>query len=144
MSRWSKASAFASLLALGACGWTERAGDFTYACANAFHPLDAPSCEHRLTEHYMLRYGEGSGDEIVLAYRIDDSSSAGLFDFSQRGSNIVRQLALDDDILVAQIQSGEIYVAPAHANRAPRLDGPFTEAEFATRYPSAPPWREVQ
>lgn len=143
MFRWSKALALASLLTLNACGYAQRAGDFTYACRRAFHPLDGPSCEHRLTEHYLLRYGEGSGDHVVLAFQFDaHSGSAGLID--DLGDDVVRRIGLDEHLLVVQSGDGRIFVAPAHPERLPEIIGPLTEAEFATRYPNAPRWREVQ
>lgn len=141
MSQWSKALALASLLALSACGWTERAGDFTYSCSSAFHPLDGPSCRHCLTEHYLLRYGEGSGDHVVLAFETEHGS-AGLVD--ALGDDVVRRIGLNDELLVVQTGNGRIFVAPGRTERWPEVIGPLTEEEFTARYPSAPPWREVQ
>lgn len=142
MSWWNKAIALASLLAVGACGWTETAGDFTYRCKDGAYVVDGPSCEHRLTDHYLLRYGEGSGDYAILAYQFDENSgSGGLID--QREDIIVR-LGLDDRLLTMQTRSGLIYVAAAYPQRYPDIIGPLSEHEFAARYPSAPPWRDVQ
>jgi hypothetical protein len=139
----NRAVALASLAALGACGgWSETVGDFNYNCANSFHPLDAPHCEHRLTDSFLLRYGEGSGDEVVLAYEIGDDGSAALINESARDS--VAQLGLDDEVLVVRLRSGRIFVAPARATRPFDIVGPLSEEEFAARYPNAPPWREVQ
>lgn len=137
-----RAIAIASLAALGACGWTESAGDFTYRCADSFHPLDAPHCEHRLTDDYLLRYGEGSGDNVVLAYEIDDLGSAGLI--NDAADDVVAQLGLDEQLLVVRLRSGRIYVAPASPTRPLNIVGPLSEEEFAARYPDAPQWREVQ
>jgi hypothetical protein len=132
-------------LFLGACGWSERVGDFTYNCHDGIHPLDGPSCELNLTDHYLLRYGEGSGDNVILAFRFDSTSgSGGVFNFRQEDDNIVSRLGLDDRVLTAQLRSGAIYVAPANPDGFPDLVGPLSEEEFAARYPNAPPWRDVQ
>ena len=143
MSRWSRALALMSLVALSACGWTERTGEFTYVCRSAIHPLDGPSCNHQLTDRYLLRYGEGSGDHIVLAYAPDDTGSGALIS-QLGGDDLVQLIGLDEHLLVVQSQSGRIYVAPAHPEGWPKIVGPLTEEEFATRFPDAPPWKLVQ
>jgi len=142
MWRSNRGVALLSLVALGACGWTETAGDFAYRCGDSFHPLDAPHCEHRLTDDYLLRYGEGSGDNIVLAYEIDDLGSAALI--NDTADDVVAQLGLDEQLLVVRLRSGRIYVAPASPTRPLDIVGPISEQEFTTRYPNAPPWRDVQ
>jgi len=131
----------APLVALGACAYSERAGDFTYLCHNGVYGVDGPSCELYLTEHYMLRYGEGSGDDVVLAFA-NEHGSAGFID--ALGNDIVRRVGLDERILVVQTGDGRIFVAPAHTERSPAVVGPLTQAEFAARYPNAPSWRQVQ
>jgi hypothetical protein len=141
MWRLSRALAFGLLVMLGACGWRETAVDFTYRCADSFHPLDGPHCEHWLTSRYLLRYGEGSGDYIVLAFSPDGGGSGGLIDQRQ---DRVAQLGLDNQLLVVRTRDGLIYVAPAHPEGWPDIVGPLAEEEFAARYPSAPQWRDVQ
>jgi hypothetical protein len=141
MWRSNRAVALASLAALGACGWTEAAGEFTYRCADSFHPLDGPHCEHRLTDDYLLRYGEGSGDHVVLAYEIDGSSAALI---NETADDVVAQLGLDDRLLVIRLRSGRIFVAPTRPTRPLDIVGPLSEEEFETHYPNAPPWRDVQ
>lgn len=142
MQRWSRALTFTTLLAITACGWTERAGDFTYVCHSGVYGVDAPSCEHRLTDSYLLRYGEGSGDHVILALEIRNHGSAALIDSST--TDVVRRIGLNDNILVAQTNSGAIYVAAAHPAPGYDVAGPFTAQAFTARYPNAPPWREVQ
>lgn len=142
MWRLNRALALASLVLLGACGWRETAGDFTYQCSSSVHPLDAPHCEHRLTDDYLLRYGEGSGDHVVLAYEIRPHGSAALFD--ETSDDIVARLGLDEEIIAAQLRSGRIFVAPARPVPPFDIIGPLSEDEFTARYPNAPPWREVQ
>lgn len=127
---------------LGGCGWAETTGDFTYRCADSFHPPDAPHCEHRLTDDYLLRCGEGSGDNIVLAYEIDDLGSAALI--SDTANDVVAQLGLDEQNLVVRLRSDRIYVAPSSPTRPLDIVGPLSEEEFAVRCPNAPPWRDVQ
>lgn len=142
MSRLTRLVALAPLMALCACGWSEAKGDFTYRCADSFHPLDAPHCEHRLTEDYLLRYGEGSGDHIVLAYEIDGHGSAGLI--NEAADDVVAQLGTNDRLLIVRLRSGHIFVAPARPTRPLDIVGPLTEEEFVTRYPDAPAWKDVQ
>jgi hypothetical protein len=142
MWRLTRAVAAAPLIALGACGWSESTGDFTYQCADSFHPLDGPHCEHRLTDDYLLRYGEGSGDHVVLAYEIDPHGSAALI--NESADDVVAQLGLDDRLLIVRLRSGCIFVAPARPTRPLDIVGPLSEEEFAARYPSAPSWRDVQ
>lgn len=104
--------------------------------------VDAPSCEHRLSDSYLLRYGEGSGDNVIFALEIRNHGSAALIDSS--ATDVVRRIGLNDNILVAQTNTGEIYAAAAHPAPGYDVAGPFTEQEFTARYPNAPPWREVQ
>ena len=141
MWRLPRLVALAPLMAIGACGWSEAKGDFTYRCADSFHPLDGPHCEHRLTDDYLLRYGEGSGNHVVLAYEINGSSAALI---NEAADDVVAQLGLDDGLLVVRLRSGRIFVAPARPTRPLDLVGPLSEEEFTARYPNAPPWRDVQ
>ena len=139
---WSRVLALASLLALTACGYTERKGDFTYSCHDGVYGVDAPSCELYVSDHYLLRYGEGSGDNIVLAYDINGNGSAGFID--QLGDDVVRRIGLDDRILTVETANGRIFVATAHPEPPVSIVGPLTQAEFTERYPHAPIWRRVQ
>jgi hypothetical protein len=136
---------FAALLILGlaACDWAETKGDFKYTCKAGGGMADSPSCKRRLTDHYLLRYGEGSGDHVVLAWEFSpDEGRAALIDSSSQ--DIVTQVALDDRMLAAKLQSGRIYVAPANASDWPSISGPFDQQTFAARFANPPKWRAVQ
>jgi hypothetical protein len=135
--------AVALFFGLAACGWTESAGDFTYACERGGGMFDGPSCEHRLTDHYLLRYGEGSGDNVVLAYENSrDGGSAALIEGSSQ--DIVTQLALDERILAVKLRSGRIFVAPANPAGWPEIAGPLDDQTFSARFANPPKWRDVQ
>jgi hypothetical protein len=142
MPKSTRISAFAFLLGLGACVVSESAGDFTYICAAGGGMFDGPSCEHRLTDRYLLRYGEGSGDNVILAYVVDGGGSAALIDHASH--DVVAQLGLDDRLIVVKLRSGRIYVAPAQTEGWPEIVGPLTEQEFASQYTNPPSWRTVQ
>lgn len=132
---------FPLVLAIAACGYSERLGDFTYSCHAGVYGVDGPSCELFLTEHYMLRYGEGSGDNVVLAFATEHGS-ANFID--ELGEDIVRRIGLDERVLTVQTGDGRIFVAPARPERWPNVVGPLTQTEFEARYPNAPVWRQVQ
>jgi hypothetical protein len=135
--------AAALFLGLAACGSTETAGDFTYACTPGGGMYDGPSCEHRLTDHYLLRYGESSGDNVTLDFEFSrDGGSARLI--ADSSQDIVTQIALDDRILAVRLRSGRIFVAPAKPARWPEITGPLDEQTFSARFANPPRWREVQ
>lgn len=131
------------IFATAACGYSERAGDFTYSCQQGVYGVDGPSCELYLTEQYVLRYGEGSGDSVVLAFAfVRGQGSVGFID--ALGDDIVRRIGLDERVLVIQTGDGRIFVAPARPERFPAVVGPLTQSDFEARYPNAPTWRYVQ
>lgn len=140
MRQWRFIASATQVIAVGACGWTESAGDFNYSCIRGGGMFDGPSCEHRLTERYSLRYGEGSGDNIILTY--ESHGRAPLI--QGLGDDLITKIALDDRLLVMETADGRFFVAPAHAERWPELVGPLSVEEFRSRYPDVDEWRNVQ
>jgi hypothetical protein len=131
------------LLAVVGCGYSELSGDFRYSCHGGAYGVDGPSCELYLTEHYLLRYGEGSGDRVVLAWTsAKGEGSSGLL--QDLGGDFVRRVGLNEQLLTVQTGDGRIFVAPAQDEHFPDIAGPLTQTEFNAQYPGAPSWKLVQ
>lgn len=131
-----------SVLLLAACS-QETVGNFTYNCGPGGGMFDGKACEHRLSGQYLLRYGEGSGDRIVLALDLGDGASAGLLQGLDEG-DFVEAIAFDRNLLVARTRHGRFYAVLAGSEKWPKVTGPMSAEVFADSYPNAPAWREVQ
>ena len=131
------------LIAVAGCGYSETSGDFRYSCHGGTHGVDGPSCELYLTEHYLLRYGEGSGDNVVLAWSFAKGEGSGGL-LQDLGDDFVHRVGLDEQLLTVQTGDGRIFVASAQAKSFPDIVGPLTQSELKAQYPGAPAWRQVQ